>query len=110
MYEIFEELLKRKGITAHTVSKATGITSATFSSWKKGIYTPKQEKMQKIADYLGVSVSYLMGLDENPPAPTYTPVEQAILRDLMDLSEDQKLKILDFIQFLVFQNKKTPHE
>lgn len=66
MYEIFAQLLKEKGITANTVGKATGITSATFSSWKKGIYTPKREKMQKIADYLGVSVAYLMGVSDIP--------------------------------------------
>ncbi|MFR5684982.1 MAG: helix-turn-helix domain-containing protein, partial [Clostridia bacterium] len=42
------------------VSKATGISKSTFSDWKSGRSKPKQEKLQKIADYFGVSVDYLM--------------------------------------------------
>lgn len=60
MYEIFEQLLKQHGITAYRVAKDTGVTTATLTSWKQGKYTPKPEKMQKIADYFGVSLSYLM--------------------------------------------------
>lgn len=60
MYEIFEQLCKEKGVTAYRVCKSTGITTATISNWKAGRYTPKQEKMKKLADYFGVTVNYLM--------------------------------------------------
>ena len=60
MYEIFEKLLKQKGVSAYAVSVATGVSTATLTDWKKGRYTPKADKMQKIADYFGVSVDYLM--------------------------------------------------
>ena len=66
MYEVFERLLVEHGITAYKVAKATGITTATLTSWKKGRYTPKQEKLQKIADYFGVTVEYLMTGKEEP--------------------------------------------
>ena len=52
MYEIFQRLLDEKGITAYKVAKETGISTATLSSWKKGRYTPKKEKLQKIADMI----------------------------------------------------------
>jgi transcriptional regulator with XRE-family HTH domain len=42
------------------VSKATGISTATFTSWKQGKYTPKQDKLQLIADYFDVSVDFIM--------------------------------------------------
>ena len=48
MYEIVENLLKERGITAYKVAQDTGITTATLSSWKKGRYTPTREKLQKI--------------------------------------------------------------
>ena len=64
MYAIFEQLLKERGIRAADVSKATGISSGVFTDWKKGRYTPKIDKMQKIADYFGVSVDYLQGVEE----------------------------------------------
>lgn len=60
MYEIFQKLLDKHGITAYKVAKETGITTATLTNWKKGRYVPKQDKLQKIADYFGVTVEYLM--------------------------------------------------
>lgn len=64
MYEIFEKLLNEKGISVYKVSKETGITTATLTSWKQGKYTPKQDKLQKIADFFGVSLDYLLGRTE----------------------------------------------
>ena len=60
MYEIFESLMKEKGVRAANISKATGIPGSTFSDRKSGRSKPKQEKLQKIADYFGVTVEYLM--------------------------------------------------
>ena len=68
MYEIFEQLLQIKGVSTYKVSKETGVSQQTFSSWKKGTYTPKQDKLQKIANYFGVSVEYLMGKDTKTTA------------------------------------------
>lgn len=60
MYEIFEQLLQKYGVTAYKVSKETGITQSTLSDWKRGRSTPKTDNMKKIADYFNVSVDYLM--------------------------------------------------
>lgn len=60
-YEIFEELCKEKGVKPIDVSRATGVSTATLSSWKVGRYTPKQDKLGMIATYFGVSLEYLQG-------------------------------------------------
>jgi transcriptional regulator with XRE-family HTH domain len=60
MYYKFEELLKRTGVTAYAVAKGTGIPSSTFSDWKKGKSSPKINKIQKIAEYFGVPVTYFL--------------------------------------------------
>lgn len=82
MYEIFEKLLKEHGVTAYRVAKETGVTTATLTSWKQGKYTPKREKLQKIADYFGVSLEYLMHGESKPsycdlPAPEVSIVAEA---------------------------------
>lgn len=59
-YENFDLLCKKNNVKPSDVSKSTQISTATLSSWKKGTYTPKQDKLQKIADYFKVSVDYLM--------------------------------------------------
>lgn len=64
-YENFEKLCKDNSVNPSKVSKATGISTATLTSWKKGVYTPKQDKLQLIADYFNVSVDYLMTGKEN---------------------------------------------
>ncbi len=67
MYEIFEKLLKEYGATTYQVAKATGISTASFTGWKQGKWNFKQDKLQKIADYFGVSIEYLMtGKDSSP--------------------------------------------
>lgn len=66
MYNTFLELLKENNKKAIDVSRATGIPSSTFSDWKKGKSSPKQEKLKKIADYFGVTLEYLMTGEEEP--------------------------------------------
>lgn len=63
-YEQFEKLLAAKGVRPADVAKATGIQTATLTQWKKGAYTPKSDKLQKIADYFGVSLEYLTSGEE----------------------------------------------
>lgn len=60
MWEIYYELLRQKGVRNIDVSRATGIPPSTFSDWKKGKSKPKADKLQKIADYFGVSTEYLL--------------------------------------------------
>lgn len=60
MWEIYYELLQKKGVKNIDVSRATGIPPSTFSDWKKGKSKPKADKLQKIADYFGVSSDYLI--------------------------------------------------
>lgn len=60
MYEIYCKLRDERGVKDSDVVKGTGITKSTFSDWKTGRSKPKNEKLQKIADYFGVTVDYLM--------------------------------------------------
>ena len=69
MYKIFEDLLKKHNITAYKLSKELGISQSTFSDWKRGRCVPKQDKMQKIADYFGVSLEYLSTGEEKKEEP-----------------------------------------
>lgn len=61
MYSRLEILLKENNMTAYRLAKNTHINTATFSEWKKGTYTPKADKLQKIADYFNVSLDWLLG-------------------------------------------------
>ncbi len=59
MYEIYCKLRDSRNVKDSDVVKATGITKSTFSDWKSGRSKPKNDKLQKIADYFGVTLDYL---------------------------------------------------
>ena len=94
MYKIFESLLHERGVTAYKVAKATGISTASLTDWKKGRSSPKADKLQKIADYFGVSVDYLLGNEpkEKPAGQTTDEPNEKILKFveiLRELPEDK---------------------
>jgi len=60
MYEIFELLCKKHNVKPADITRDTGLTASLFSDWKRGKSSPKQDKLQKIADYFGVTIEYLM--------------------------------------------------
>ena len=93
MYEIFERLCKERGVTAYRVSEATGIKTSSLSGWKAGKFTPKQEKLKKIADYFGVSIEYLMtGEESDPKEPYYIDEETSeIIKDLNAMPDKKRL-------------------
>lgn len=83
MYEIYCKLRDSKGVKDSDVVKATGITKSTFSDWKSGRSKPKNDKLQKIADYFGVTIDYLMtGTEDKKEPPVLTG------RDERDIAKD----------------------
>lgn len=76
MYDIFEKLCAENGVTPYRVCKETGLTTSTISNWKAGRYTPKADKLQKIADYFGVSIEFLMGTEEKEESTIYYTNEE----------------------------------
>lgn len=93
MYQIFEQLLQKHEVSTYKVSKETGIAQSVFSSWKNGISTPKADKMQKIAEYFGVSVGYLMGTEEAEPNAIDKEKNPIVLDDeALELLEELKTR------------------
>lgn len=92
MYEIFEQLLQKYGVSAYKVSKATGVTQSTLSDWKRGRSTPKSENMKKLADYFGVSIDYLMtGKESEPKEPQLKPKDEKDIQVIL-YNTEQLLK------------------
>lgn len=93
MYEIFSKLLQEFNTTPYKVSKATGVSQSTLSDWKRGISTPKQDKLQKIADHFHVSLEYLMTGKEKEGGETYYINEET--REIaQDIFENKDLRML----------------
>ena len=89
MYELFQKLLDEKGVSAYAVGKATGISTATLTSWKQGKYTPKPDKLKLIADFFNVSLEFLMRNED----VQWNPVEQTMDYTISLSEEEQDLLI-----------------
>jgi len=62
--ERFCKALQIRNINAADLSRITKIPEATISQYKKGLYEPKQKRLELVAKVLNVSVAWLMGYDD----------------------------------------------
>lgn len=65
-YKRYCEMRDARNIKDADVARATGIGKSTFSDWKSGRSVPKNDKLQLISDYFGISLDYMMGKSSDP--------------------------------------------
>lgn len=58
--------IEEKGLTKSQVAKDTGISSGNISDWQSGRSMPTAIKLDTLANYLDVSVDYLLGRTDEP--------------------------------------------
>ena len=126
-YDRIFEIMKEKELTAYRVSKDTGISQASLADWRKGRSKPKIDKLQKLSEYFGVSISYLTGesdeIDDTQQMQTpngyYVDKETAEYAEMLrtrpgarllfsaakDISKDDLQKAVEYIEFLKSKNK-----
>ncbi len=62
----FQLLVKESNKSLTEISQETGISYSTLGNYNQGTRTPKKENAKILADYFGVSIPYLLGLDDTP--------------------------------------------
>lgn len=117
MYEVFEQLLLKFGVTTADVCKATGIGQSTMSNWKNRRNLISGKNAQLIADYFNVSVDYLMTGKDKEGKETYylneetTKIAQEIfehkdLRLLFDAARDADPEDLQAVHAMLMALKR----
>ena len=110
-YEIFKKLCDERGTNPTAVALDMGISTSLTSRWKHG-GKPRIETLNKIADYFGVSVSYLLGnvqLDlqhfaEKEKEPTVT-VDPKLLSLIDSMSEEELADLERYAEFILSKKK-----
>lgn len=62
LYEKIKELAAQKNVSIRQIEEKLSFSNATIRRWKT--QTPGVDKIQKVADYFGVTVDYLLGREE----------------------------------------------
>ncbi|MFQ7241241.1 MAG: helix-turn-helix domain-containing protein [Agathobaculum sp.] len=63
-YDVYVELCHNNGKSPSAVAQELGINKSNVSNWKNNGYTPRGAVLNKIAEYFGVSVDYLLGKEQ----------------------------------------------
>lgn len=59
-FDRLKALCNSHGLTPTQLGKKLNIDPSTFTHWKQGVYIPKYEKLQKIAEFFNVSVEFIL--------------------------------------------------
>lgn len=81
-----ESILKEKRLTQKELAEDLGLRRPTLSDWKKNGAVPAGDICLRIADYLGVSVEWLVTGKE----AALSSEERTLLKQWQVLSEEQK--------------------
>ena len=87
-FDVYRDLCKQHGISPSAAAIEMGINKGTVSVWKNKGITPQTQQLQKIADYFGVSVDYLLG--KEPKEKPATNDSDEPLEDCIVLHRDGK--------------------
>lgn len=90
-FERYAALCDEKNMTVNGAAKEIGLPSSSVTNWKQG-RTPRLDKVEKIAEYFGVSADYLLGYTDEKEKPVSARAELDKLIDGMGRDE-----LIDFI-------------
>ena len=64
--DVFGGFIQSRGISLYKIAKDTHIPKSIIYEWASGEREPASEYLIALADYLDVSVDYLLGRTEKP--------------------------------------------
>lgn len=101
-YNRLAALIKQRGKTQKYVLEQLGISKSTFDGWRQRGSTPNAETVQKIADYFGVSVAYLLGKEDKEEAATENA---GAIPNFEKLTDANKEKVREYVELLLTAQK-----
>lgn len=114
--EKIKELCLQNGTTVQKLEDTLNIGNGVISRWDKS--SPKAENLEKIADYFGVSVDYLLGRSSDPHVfrPAYLGAH-SVTEDVTDeqvaralalfaqMTDEEKEKALEQLEMVIALSK-----
>jgi transcriptional regulator with XRE-family HTH domain len=99
------KILDDRGISQKEICDKTGIKQQTFSTWKKCYSNVPTDKVIVIADFLKVSLSYLLTGEGSEEIKKLSEQEEELLRIFNSLSMKDKTSLLSRAYELEEQSK-----
>lgn len=104
-----KNLRKEKGEKQETVAEAVGLTRSAYSHYENGLREPELATLQKLSEYFGVSIDYILGnTDVRTVLPGETPLtdgEKALLDLFKRVPQEQQALVLEMIKVALQTSK-----
>lgn len=102
------ETMKQNGQKQKDLAAATRISTSAISAWKKNGANPAAETLSAIADFLGVSLDYLLTGKESPSR--LTEDERDLLALYSKLSSAEQQRLIGRAELLAEQAEESARE
>ena len=106
IFDRVKELCELKGINVSQLEKEIGISQGAAYKWRTS--SPSKKMFEKLSDYFGVSIDFLMTGEEKKkterPKELYTKEDLELLALIKKLNEKQRNLIVETIKSFAPQN------
>lgn len=106
--EIIQSITKEKSISVNRMLQDCNLSKKVIDNMKTGSM-PSADKLAIISHYLNVSISYLMGIneEENPyKKMSDNELDKEILKLSNSLSPEAQEKAISYLRYLINEDKK----
>ena len=104
MVDRINELAQKMGVSISAIEKAVGLSNGIIGKWRK--QSPSCDKLKLVADYLNVSIDYLLTGKENQ-VTTLSTDEQEFLESYRQLAPDDKEEVSKRVKEITTQDTST---
>jgi transcriptional regulator with XRE-family HTH domain len=94
--ERLAQIRKQRGLSQYELADALGFSRGQIGNYEQGTRRPDPTTLQQIADYLHVSVDYLLGRDEadSGNSEAEDPELEVLFRNLKELDANDRAIIM----------------
>ena len=82
---VLQALMKKQGETLAGLSKSTGVPKSTLAEWQNG-RTPNPVQAVKVANYLGVSLHFLLFGQDDAEEPLQKVMKEDFFKGTFEIS------------------------
>lgn len=108
--DVLIQLRLKNKMTQTELANKIGVVKGTIANYESGLRKPDNDKLIALAEVFGVSIDYLLGLDEHPiPVSHYGGQDNnitfddftfAMYEETKDLTDEQKEALLNMAKAL----------
>lgn len=103
MYDNYCRIRDSKGLKDAEIARLANIPKSSLSEWKNGRSIPKEAKLEKIANVLGVT-TYELRTGLKPEVPSFDSRHLDLIDMFEKLTESQKEHILNTMKLFLDSN------